>query len=184
MMQYNPVQTLNSLMPVMFLSWMMAGMFFQVAWLPPEDRARLEANYGRWATARAEAMIPPEAGIAAVEAAAKHMYESYRATLIAPPPVHWKGGPGMGERLRDLFKEKGELSASDAYRMLRLERRTSYQAVLRLFYDLRRLGLIEFVRAEPTPTGIEKRYYRIVPGKEEDPRWVGAHHKLFGEVGG
>jgi hypothetical protein len=176
---------LNNLPQVMLITWtvsLMTRMFFQVEWLPLEDRARLEATYGRWATSRAEALIPPEAGVAACDAAAKHMYESYRATLIAPPAVTRRGGPGMGSRLRDLFKEKGELSPSDAYRLLRLERRTSYQAVLRLFYDLRRLGLIEFVRAEPSPTGIEKRYYRIAPGMEDDPRWIGAHHRLFGEV--
>ena len=56
----------------------------------------------------------------------------------------------------------------------------SYQAVQRLFYDLRQLLLIEFTRSEPGTAPIDKRYYRIVPGKENDPRWdTYPHYELY-----
>lgn len=93
-MTYLDLTPMNNLPPMMLLTYMMGvmtRMFFQVAWLPTDDRARLEATYGHWATSRAEAMIPPVAGVGACEAAAKHMYEKYQATIGVPaapgPPV-------------------------------------------------------------------------------------------------
>lgn len=80
-----------------------------------------------------------------------------------------------------LFIDKGELNATEARRLLKAQgRRTSYPAIERLFYDLRQLGLIEFAREEPGKAPIDKRYYRIVPGMENDPRWQGyPHHLLY-----
>ena len=87
---------------------------------------------------------------------------------------------GIASRLRTLFVENGELYLYEAHRLLRKERKASYQSVVRLFYDLRQLGLIEFVRSEPSPAPIAKRYYRITPGMEDDPRWGGyPHHELY-----
>lgn len=87
---------------------------------------------------------------------------------------------GIASELLSLFTEKGELCPSEAYRLLKKERKTSYQAVQRLFYDLRQLGLIEFTKSEPSPTPIDRRYYRISPGMEGDSRWNGnPHHVLY-----
>ena len=83
--------------------------------------------------------------------------------------------------LRELFINKKELNATDARKILKAQgRRTSYPAIGRLFYDLRQLGLIEFVREEPGKTPIDKRYYHIIPGMENDPRWqANPHHLLY-----
>jgi hypothetical protein len=83
--------------------------------------------------------------------------------------------------LHDLFVQEGELCAANSCRLLKAEgRKTSYQAVQRLFYDLRQLGLIEFTHSEPGKAPIDKRFYRIVPGKEDDPRWeTYPHYELY-----
>ena len=87
----------------------------------------------------------------------------------------------IGRLVRDLFVREGELCPAGAYRALKNRvRKTSYPAVLRLFYDLRQLSLIEFTRSERGCTPIDRRYHRIVPGKENDPRWQSnPHHLLY-----
>ena len=87
----------------------------------------------------------------------------------------------LAASLRGFFVEKGELCPIDAHRALKENgRKTSYAAILRLFYDLRQLSLIEFTRLEPGKAPIDKRYHRIVPGKESDRRWQShPHHILY-----
>lgn len=88
---------------------------------------------------------------------------------------------GIAELLRDLFISSSEVCPADAYRAFKnTAHKTSYPAVLRLFYDLRQLSLIEFTRSERSRTPINRRYHRIVPGKENDPRWqANPHHLLY-----
>lgn len=83
--------------------------------------------------------------------------------------------------LRDLFLERRELCPTEARQLLRKEgRKTSYTAIQRVYYDLRQLGLIEFSRSEPGKAPIDRRHHRIIPGKEDDPRWrTNPHHLLY-----
>lgn len=83
-------------------------------------------------------------------------------------------------KLRDLFLEKKELTATEARRLLKSQgRKMSYSAIVRLFYDLRQLNLIQFTRSEAGRAPIEKRYHRIVPGMEQDNRWNSYPHALL-----
>jgi len=95
---------------------------------------------------------------------------------------------GIAMTLHDLFLDKGELCATEARRLLKvLGRKMSYASVQRLFYDLRQLGLIEFTHSESGKALIDKRYYRIITGKENDPRWnTYPHYELYpsAKVGG
>ena len=59
---------------------------------------------------------------------------------------------------------------------------TSYNNVRRYFYFLKKLGLIEPVRKEPSKHGMPKTYYRIVPGMEDDPRWFAPQAELYPET--
>lgn len=87
----------------------------------------------------------------------------------------------IARMLRDLFLDRRELCPIEAYRLLRTQgRKTSYMAIQRIYYDLRQLGLIEFSRSEPGKAPIDKRYHRIIPGKENDTRWqTNPHHLLY-----
>jgi hypothetical protein len=95
--------------------------------------------------------------------------------------VETKKKPGVARALHDVFVEKSELCPAAARRLLRQAgRKTSYVTVQRLFYDLRQIGLIEFTHSEPGKAPIDKRYYRIIPGKEDDPRWdTYPHYELY-----
>ena len=88
---------------------------------------------------------------------------------------------GVAMALHDLFLDKGELCAAEARRLLKvLGRKMSYASVQKLFYDLRQIDLIEFVRSTPGKALIDKRYYRIITGKENDPRWnTYPHYELY-----
>jgi hypothetical protein len=115
-MTYLDLTPINNLPPVMFLAYtmgLMTRMFFQVTWLRTEDRARLEATYGHWATSRAEAMIPPVAGVSACEAAAKHMYERYQATIGAPAASRLPLRPAPRPRKAGLTPEEVESMGDD-----------------------------------------------------------------------
>lgn len=96
--------------------------------------------------------------------------------------------PVMARVLHNLFLEKGELCPAEARRLLKtIGRKTSYAAVQRLFYDLRQISLIEFTHSEPGKGLIDKRYYRIIVGKENDSRWdTYPHYELYpsAKVGG
>lgn len=59
---------------------------------------------------------------------------------------------------------------------------TSYQSVARYFYILRKLGLIEFVREEPSNSRFPRKYFRIVPGREDDPAWLHPQEELYPET--
>jgi len=88
---------------------------------------------------------------------------------------------GIAMLIRNLFISGGELCSAEAYRALKESgRKTSYGAIQRIFYDLRQLSLIEFTRSEPGKAPIDKRYHRIIPSKENDPRWRAfPHHILY-----
>jgi|GEM_PF-2710243 len=92
-----------------------------------------------------------------------------------------KKNHGIARILHDLFLEKGELCAAEARRLLKAEgRRATYASVQRLFYALRQIGLIEFTHSEPGAAPIDKRYYRIIAGKEDDIRWdTYPHYELY-----
>ena len=94
---------------------------------------------------------------------------------------HAGNSSGIAELLRDLFISTGELCPAEAYRALKGKaRKTSYAAILRLFYDLRQLSLIEFTRSEKGNTPIDRRYHHIIPGKEDDSSWqTNPHHLLY-----
>lgn len=94
---------------------------------------------------------------------------------------HAGNSSGIAELLRDLFISTGEVCPADAYRALKAKaHKTSYAAVLRLFYALRQLSLIEFTRSEKGKAPIDRRYHRIIPGKEDDSRWqTNPHHLLY-----
>jgi len=96
-------------------------------------------------------------------------------------PAETKKKPCVARALHDLFLEKGELCPAEARRLLKAAgRKTSYVAVQRLFYDLRQIGLIEFSHSEPGKAPIDRRYYRIIPGGEDDPRWdTYPHYELY-----
>lgn len=83
--------------------------------------------------------------------------------------------------LHNLFIEKEELCPAEARRLLKAEgRKTSYAAIQRIFYDLRQLGLIEFTHSEPGKAPIDRRYYCITTGMEDDPRWDSyPHYELY-----
>ena len=87
----------------------------------------------------------------------------------------------LAASLRDFFVKRGELCATEARQLLKEQgRKTSYAAIQRVYYDLRQLGLIEFSRSEPGKAPIDRRYHRIVLGKEDDPRWrTNPHHLLY-----
>ena len=57
----------------------------------------------------------------------------------------------------------------------------TYKDMRRLFYVLRRLGLIEPAGTEPARRGPFRRHlYRVVPGKERDIRWLSPVNALYG----
>jgi hypothetical protein len=88
---------------------------------------------------------------------------------------------GIPWLLREHFVSNGELCPTEAYRLLKANgHRTSYPATLRLFYDLRQLSLIELTHSEPGIAPIDRRYHRIVHGKENDAAWgTHPHHTLY-----
>lgn len=90
----------------------------------------------------------------------------------------------VAEDIRDVFRDKIITHAGEVSNLTGIK----YYTMSRLFYALRELGLIEFVREEDTPRLIELRergvvpsekyqellkyrLHRIVPGKEDDERW-------------
>ena len=53
-------------------------------WLTSPERTTIEQQTGRWATRRAEAMVPPIAGPGAVLEAAKYMWDTVRTNYGIP----------------------------------------------------------------------------------------------------
>lgn len=63
----------------------------------------------------------------------------------------------------------------------RVKPSTSYESVRRYFYILKRLGLIEPVRREPSSKGgFPRTYYRIVV--YDDPRWIAPQEAIYPET--
>lgn len=86
--------------------------------------------------------------------------------------------------IQDVFKDKIVTHCGEVASLTGIK----YYTMSRLFYALREIGLIEFVKEEDTPRLIELRekgivpsekyqellkyrLHRIVPGKEDDPLW-------------
>lgn len=82
--------------------------------------------------------------------------------------------------IRDYLKEHGVGYSQEMWRQLKVARAT--QGLTTGSYDnfrsnyiwvLKKLGLIEEVRQETVrPEWFRRRYYRIAPGRENDPRWA------------
>ena len=91
------------------------------------------------------------------------------------------GAPSTSLFIRRYLLERGEGYAMEIWRALKREREKlglkcgSYQSFRSNFWSvLIKLGLIEFTgREEPAsrPGLKARRYYRITPGREDDPRW-------------
>lgn len=84
--------------------------------------------------------------------------------------------------IRDYLLKKREAYPQQIWRELKKARATmgvsttSYSCFCKNYiYVLKKLGLIEPVRREPNPRNPKwwhRTYYRIVPGRERDPRWA------------
>lgn len=86
-----------------------------------------------------------------------------------------------GEKVREMFQERGEVNPWLAYQLLGEDPdfRGSYDRVSRIFYALRQIGLVELSREAPSRTGIPKRFYRVVPGRLDDVRWRRPYVELY-----
>lgn len=85
-----------------------------------------------------------------------------------------------GEAIREYLQTMDEGNPYGFYKLWRqVKKRTSYQSVRRYFWILEELGLIEFVRAEPSKAPFRKRMYHIVSGMEDDPRWYHPQSELY-----
>ena len=88
-----------------------------------------------------------------------------------------------GLAIREYLLTFGKGNPYDFYKRFRkVKPTTSYSSIARYFYILRRLGLIEVVEEEPSRHGFPKRYHRIVPGMEDDPRWVAPQEAIYPET--
>ena len=89
----------------------------------------------------------------------------------------------QGLAVRQMFLEKGAITSYDFYKCYsRYRPRFKPSDAARLFYILRRLGLIEELGTEPSSRpGFPRRLYTIVPGREDDPAWVNPPAALYGE---
>lgn len=59
---------------------------------------------------------------------------------------------------------------------------TSYQSISRYFWILKKIGLIEETREEPSKGRYPRKYYRIVPGTEDHPAWLHPQQVLYPET--
>jgi DNA-binding PadR family transcriptional regulator len=93
-----------------------------------------------------------------------------------------------GTFIRDYLMEHKTASAYEMWKALKAARATygltykkepiivcRYESFLRNYiYVLKKLGLIQLVRKEPSERAgakLPRHYYRITPGRENDPRW-------------
>lgn len=95
-----------------------------------------------------------------------------------------------GVWIRDHLLRVGEDYVGGMYREFKREKQErgvkcgSYQNFRQYIWWLRKLGLIEFVRSEPSenPLLVEgRRYYRVVEGREDDPAWLNPRKMLYSE---
>jgi len=85
-----------------------------------------------------------------------------------------------GLAIREYLMHVGEGYANEFYRCFKkIKKKVSYQSVVRYFWILEKLGLIELVRFEIRGSKFPVKYYRIVPGKENDPRWLHPQSALY-----
>jgi len=86
-----------------------------------------------------------------------------------------------GLAIREFLMALGKGSPYHFYKCFKaVKPTTSYLSVVKYFYILSRLGLVEVVGTEPSSKkGIERKLYRIVPGREDDPRWMHPQQALY-----
>lgn len=79
----------------------------------------------------------------------------------------------VGLAIRNFLLAKGEASPYDFYKAYRtFKPTTSYLSIVKYFYILERLGLIEHVKTVTSSKGgFPKKLYRIVPGMEKRDEW-------------
>ena len=88
-----------------------------------------------------------------------------------------------GLSIREYLLTLGEGYPYGFYRCFKkVKPSVSYESVRRYFYILKKLGLIEHVGARPSSRGYERHYYRIVPGREDDPLWFHPQEALYPET--
>ena len=96
---------------------------------------------------------------------------------------------GTGVWIRDHLLEVGEDYLAGMYREFKRDKKArevkcgSYQTFRQHIWWLRKLGLIEFVRSEPSENPVleGRRYYRVVAGRENDPAWRNPRRSLYPE---
>ena len=102
-------------------------------------------------------------------------------------PKGW-GAPGTATMIRDFLRISREEYPENMYRRIKesLEHQgyssPTYKSIQNLFYVLRRLELIPFRRDEAIPHRPHlkmRRYYDLVPGREDDPAWRNPFHALW-----
>jgi len=85
--------------------------------------------------------------------------------------------------LREYMLEKKEANPYGFYLAYKDRPGITYNSIRRIFYVLRQLDVIEFVREEPPGrAGQPKRFYRIKPDKTDLAYWAKAHIRLYPEA--
>jgi len=88
-----------------------------------------------------------------------------------------------GLAIREFLMQVGEGCSSDFHTAFRkVKPSNSYQSARRYFWILKKLGLIEYVGVESGKGFIPKHNYRIVPGMENDTRWLAPQVALYPET--
>jgi len=90
----------------------------------------------------------------------------------------------IGPFIRDYLLEHGEAYPYEIYKALQAEKekpKGSYQNIRNYFFWLQELGLIRFVREEPSrnPKFKPKRYYALVKEKIDDLAWRNPRRHLY-----
>jgi len=92
-----------------------------------------------------------------------------------------------GVWIRDHLLEVGEDYPAGMYRKFKRAKEEkgvscgSYQSFRQYIWWLEKLGFIKFVRREPSKNPIleDRRYYRVVKGREDDPGWRNPRRYLY-----
>jgi len=88
------------------------------------------------------------------------------------------------EAIREYLLTMGEGYSYGFWKIWRqFKKKTSYASIRRNFWILKELRLIESVRFEKDKTPFRKHIYRIVPGMEDDPRWMHPEEALWPSKG-
>lgn len=91
--------------------------------------------------------------------------------------------------IRDHLVEVGEDYPLAMYKLFKFQKKQrgvscgSYQNFRQYIWWLRKLGLIEFVRSEPSANPVleSRRYYRVVAGTEDNLAWRNPRRTLYPE---